>query len=171
MSRLVIPLTINTYPYWQDHWLELFWYSPSGTVAKKTRYRSVTWDPANTSILSAKLHGRIFADAGTTGQIYFNGELTHWCDSRSMGNTIDTEVDVIGLLRNGQNGVTIELTKFLGVVPQVGQFSAELVLEFSGEEPDVPPPQEEDWWRIPLYMGLGIGGLAVVLFMIGQLRG
>jgi len=166
-----IVLETRTFPFWENYTLYIPWYSLPGTVAKKTRYSRITWDPNVTSIRSARLHGRIWAGAGSTGQIYFNDELTHWCDARFADASIDAEVDVTGLLRNGENGVSIELTKFAGL-DKAGIFSAELIIEYEGQPPGVTPPEERrPWWEIPLYIGLGIGGIIAVAYLIQAVRG
>lgn len=158
-------MTISTYPYWNESQLGLYWYSPPGTVAKRTRYNTISWDSSKTQIISAKIHGIISAPMGTTGQIYFNNELTHWCDARLGNASNDAEVDVIGLFREGENGITIELTKFAGL-EQVGTFSATLILEFTGTTPpEVTPPTEPlqlQWYHYALAIIaiLGVGYLA-----------
>ena len=159
----------QTITYFYETKMELFLWSLPGAIAALTRSNFINWDPAKTQILNAKIHGKIQAPLGTTGQIYFNGEQTHFCDSKFIAGSVDSEVDVSGLLRNGENNVKIELTKF--TLSGTGTFSVTLIIEYTGDAPYSTPPKEQlDWVKIVAYAGIAIGAIVAVAYLIKSLK-
>jgi hypothetical protein len=158
-------MATQTYSYFDGFPVTLAFWTLWGSVANVTRTKTIKWDPAQTQITSAKIHGKVEAPIGTTGQIYFNDELTHYCDAQLSSATIETEVDISGLLRNGDNSVKVELTKF--TLSGTGYFSAWLIIDYTGVV-----PSEEPWWqKYLLPVAIGAGALFFITTLFFALRG
>jgi hypothetical protein len=157
------------FTYWSNAQLSSTIWSIPGVVMQKTGTNSIMWDPTHTQITSAKLHGIVSAQLGNTGQIYFNGNLTHFCDARLNNASIDTIVDVTGYLHQGVNSVMIELTPSwaAGTIT----YTAELTIEYVGDPPNITTPTGAmDWLKIAVYFGIGIGTILAVAVLIRAIR-
>lgn len=157
--------------YWQEETLWIGQLDLPGVVAKRTKEVSITWDPAKTSILGARVHGKVWAGAGSKGTIRFNGTPTQFCDATFWDSSVETDFDVS--LRNGLNSCSIELVKVLGL-DKAGTFTADLTIDYAGDPPkigaleEVTPELPDYTWLI--YVGVGIAGLFAVGYFLEALK-
>lgn len=145
------------YKFFEDYRLFIPWYA--GSVSKAVS-KDIIWDEEKTNILSARLHGKIWAQMGTQGLIKFNGSDILFADATLMDTAVEDTVDVIGLLRNGTNKVEILLWKPLPGLDKSGVFTAELTIEFEGEVPSIEPP-----WK--KYIMPGLAAASVIFSAVG----
>lgn len=124
-----------SYPFYDQYRLTL----PTMTNDDSKNVRKViSWDPQETTILSAQLHGLIFAAGGTEGLMKFNGQEMVWCNAVLGDATAEDTLDVLGVLVNGSNSVQISLKKVpIMPVEKIGDFTADLILSYDGVAPNV----------------------------------
>jgi hypothetical protein len=139
--------------------------------ASASRNVEVRWDPAKTSIVSARVRAVVDVNTVAIGwSVSFNGRKvidTPWAPAHA-----EKDADVTSLLINGINTVTIELGKMYPWIGEAkGRFTVTLDVTFEGEEPSVSPPTAPpvspwEWlsqnWP---WLAIGAGGLLVAAYV------
>lgn len=143
-------MPIKSYAFFDNYRLRVPIWSGGASADVK---QDVTWEEDKTIINSATLRMKIFASGGTQGRISLNGRELAFCDATFADAKIAPELDIKGILINGNNVVLIELWKnpYLPL-EKIGDFSAELILNYTGVDPKVKP-----WWQkylIPTAIGV-----------------
>ena len=138
----------------------------TGGVDKRVS-KDIVWDASKTTILSARLHGKIWAQLGTKGLIKLNGADMLFADATLADVTVEDTVDVIGTLRNGTNTVEISLWKSIYVpLDKIGTFTAEIIIEYEGAS-----PEEKPWYYkyiVPAAIGTASAVAVAIAFITGR---
>jgi hypothetical protein len=132
--------------------------------ASASRNVEVTWDPARTRIVSARVRAVVDVNTIAIGwSVSFNRSKvidTPWAPAHA-----EKDADVTGLLINGLNTVTIELGKMYPWIGEAkGRFTVTLDVTFEGEEPSVSPPTTKFPWEAyakNAIVGAAVGGVAL----------
>lgn len=153
-------LLIDTYTFFSIRRLTAGWLEGSKAV---TVPRSITWDPTETTIISARMYCKIWTQWQSAAHIIFHGSELLLCDATWGDNVCESTVDVTGFLANGTNQCKAEIWKLPGITAaKSAEFTAILEVEYQGVPPVVPPPLPElpEWWWIA---ALGaIGGVILI---------
>jgi len=162
-------LTTKRYEFLDEHQLFLSWWF-QGSASRRVS-KGVSWDPNNTTILSAKLNCSIWNQYQTHAKISFNGEQALYTDATWGDRTASAEVDVSGPLVRGKNDVLIELWRTPGSLgDKTGVFSAYLLVEYEGIEPGETTSWWDkivDWWNNRSTIEkAGIIGLPAVIILL-----
>ena len=158
----------KSYKFFDNYVLRIPW--ASGGVSKSVE-KDIVWDEHKTQVVSATLKGKIFASGGTQARMSFNGSELIFCDATLGDRTVQDTVDIAGLIINGSNECLIEIWKnpFLPL-EKIGRFSAEVIVEYEGESPEMKPTWEK--YVMPAVavasLGVGVVGLAVSLKKEGK---
>lgn len=160
-------MTIKSYKLWVDKILKIAWHGGSTEASVK---KEVSWNIEETTVESAKLRISGRASGSTEVFLYMNGQdivRIGWGIIDDMKVKESTN-DVIGLLINGNNNFEVRFCK-IGLWPFDVSiiFTLELVITYSGEEPEVKPWYEK--FAVPL--GVGIISTVVGGLVIGKVTG
>ena len=153
----------KSYRFFDSYELRVSWISNG---ASKSAKKDVVWDEKRTKVISAKLRGRIYASGGTNARLSFNDSEVIFCGAPVVDSTVEDTVDVTGILINGSNICLAEVWKiFYYPFDKIGRFTAELIVEYEGESPEMKAPWEK--YLMPALgvasLGVSVAGLAVSL--------
>lgn len=114
----------------------------------------------------------MFFDYFMNTEINPNPVITFFWDDLEYNQWREGSRDVLPRLINGDNYFTAQACKEWGWPGDATVYvTGELILEFTGEEPVVPPPtRPREPWEIPLYMALGIAGIVGVGYLISTIK-
>lgn len=146
-------MATKSFKIWTDKILKIPWHGGSTDDAVK---KEVSWDAEKTVIDGAELRLSARASGNTQIYIYMNGnEIVNirWApvDDMQVKGAVE---DVSGVLINGGNNFEVRFDKLTLWPFDVSiTFTLELIITFSGEEPDVKPWYEK--YVIPMSIALG----------------
>jgi len=168
-----VPLTTESRRIHDSTKIAIPWHTNCGDNTRRVPF---TWNPDRTVLKSVKLRARVHSNLGSVFFKYLLNDQEilgfHWA-AWEGGQWREGEADVAAYLVNGDNYFKALACKdfWYPLTPEV-TVVGDLVIEFEGEPPEVKPPTEPGpWYEIPLYIGLGVAGVAAVGYLIHALKG
>lgn len=154
-------MATKSYVIWRDKKLDIGW--AAGRKDDIVR-KSITWNPAYTTISGVTLSLLARANGRTNLSIYINENEAihfHWELWEDLATKSET-VDVTGNLINGENVFRASFFKDPAHPFYVYTiFSVTLVVTYEGEEPEVEPPWLTYLKKYGVPAAIGVGGLTV----------
>ncbi|RLA82196.1 MAG: hypothetical protein DRG31_07710 [Deltaproteobacteria bacterium] len=149
--------------------------------AGKSLPARVEWDPKKTKIIDARLRGSVRTTAGPMfcwahPKIWFNDYVVWEGDIRDVDGSVPFDVEVMSILKNGENTVKIETC--MPPKPWCGHdtwFTVDLVVTYEGEQPKITGPRKAKRFPWEEYLKnaaigacIGAPALAAYAFIFGK---